>query len=78
MPPSDTHLDTLGDVRDTFRDLVPNDALRGLINTRVFLRTGVNLKEIRPDQSARPELVGSVLKALAELGYTLTPQPDRT
>ncbi|MCM0621645.1 hypothetical protein [Nocardioides bruguierae] len=37
--------------------------------TRVLLRTGVNLKALRPDQAADAALLGSVRAVLAEMGY---------
>ncbi|WP_168929760.1 hypothetical protein [Nocardioides sp. GY 10127] len=37
--------------------------------TRVLLRTGVNLKAIRPDQAGDAALLGSVRSVLSEMGY---------
>ncbi|MBV9775402.1 MAG: hypothetical protein JO040_15710 [Gemmatimonadetes bacterium] len=43
-----------------------------LVNTRVFLRTGVNLSDIRGDQNADPALVARVVGALHDFGYPLS------
>ena len=43
-----------------------------LVTTRVFLRTGVNLKQIRPDQNANDAVVMKVIGALAAVGHTLS------
>ena len=64
-------VNSLEEVQHAFRARVPNDVLRGLINTRIFLRTGVNLKAVEKDQNADVELVTTVLRALEEFGYNL-------
>lgn len=48
-----------------------DDALK-LLNTRLFLRTGVNLKQIRPDQNTDAALIAKVLGALTAFGHTLS------
>ena len=65
-------VNSLEEVQQAFRVRVPNDVLRGLINTRIFLRTGVNLKAVEKEQNADLELVTTVLRALDEFGYNLT------
>ena len=64
-------VNSLEEVQSAFRARVPNDVLRGLINTRVFLRTGVNLKEVDAKQNMDSELVTTVLRTLDEFGYNL-------
>jgi len=62
---------SLAEIENAFRATVPDDILRGLINTRVLLRTGVNLRVIDPDKDRNPEVVEQVLRALADFGYRL-------
>lgn len=47
-----------------------------LVNTRLILRTGVDLGAIAPTQDADPALVERVLKELQAMGYS--PQALRT
>jgi hypothetical protein len=65
-------VNSLEEVQEAFRARVPNDTLRGLVNTRVFLRTGVNLKAVEQKQNTDRELVQTVLVALSEFGYNLS------
>ncbi len=65
-PMTVTSLET---VRLAFARRIADEVLRDLVNTRVFLRTGVNLKQIRPDQLRDPLLIAQVLEALREFGY---------
>lgn len=46
-----------------------NPASFGAISTRLLLRTGVNLREPRPDQVADRAVVEKVRAALADMGY---------
>jgi hypothetical protein len=39
------------------------------LNTRLILRTGVNLKLIQPEQNQDRELVSRVLEALRAMGF---------
>ncbi|WP_285600221.1 hypothetical protein [Kineosporia sp. NBRC 101731] len=41
----------------------------GPISTRVALRTGVSLRNIRPDQEKDPVLIQKVLETLSEMGF---------
>ena len=43
----------------------------GPIVTRVLLRTGVSLRNPRPDQAKDPVAIAKVTAVLAELGYPL-------
>jgi hypothetical protein len=62
---------SLAEIESAFRTSVPDEALRGLINTRVLLRTGVNLRMIDPQKDRNPEVVAHVLSTLADFGYRL-------
>jgi hypothetical protein len=62
---------SLEEVFVTLQRQLHNDlALRPLC-TRVMLRTGVNLRELRPDQVADSALLGKVVSTLSEMGYPL-------
>lgn len=41
----------------------------GPVCTRVMLRTGMNLREPRPDQATDADLLDRVIATLAEMGY---------
>jgi hypothetical protein len=43
----------------------------GALNTRVLLRTGINLRSPRPEQDNDRAAVEKVQKALADLGYRI-------
>jgi hypothetical protein len=58
-------------VRDAFERSVPNAALRGLLNTRIFLRTSVDLKSPHPDHVFDAERIASVCAAIEEFGYSV-------
>lgn len=62
----------LTEVQSALRDKVGGEDALKLVHTRVFLRTGVNLKQVRPEQDADAGTVGKVLGALAALGYALS------
>lgn len=47
-------------------------ALFTSVNTRLILRTGVNLKLIRPEQNEDPVTVARVREALGAMGFSLT------
>lgn len=63
---------TLDDVHRALRTRVGSDDALKLVTTRVFLRTGVNLKQIRPDQNVNAAMVTKVIGALAAVGHSLT------
>ena len=68
----ETALRTLDDVQRALRSRVGNDDALKLVTTRVFLRTGVNLRQVRPEQNADAALVTRVLGALVAFGHPLT------
>ena len=62
----------LNEVRlSIFESLGAHKLSFGPISTRVLLRTGVNLMEIRSDQDSDPECVRKAIDALADMGYEL-------
>jgi|1185.fasta_scaffold411453_1 hypothetical protein len=63
---------TLDDVQRALRARVGSDDAMKLVTTRVFLRTGVNLKQVRPEQNANAAVVTKVMGALAAVGHPLT------
>jgi hypothetical protein len=65
-------LQTLDDVQRALRARVGSDDALKLVTTRVFLRTGVNLKQVRPDQNVDAAVITKVVGALAAFGHSLT------
>lgn len=63
---------TLDDVQRALRARVGSDDALKLVTTRVFLRTGVNLKQVRPDQNGDAAMITKVIGALADFGHSLT------
>ena len=61
----------LGDVADALQSSVKSDSSFRSVSTRVLLRTGVNLREPRPEQVKDPVAFGKVTTALADMGYAL-------
>ena len=62
---------TLEQISAAVRTLSGYEVRFGLLNVRVMLRTGVNLKAIRRDQNESASAVRDVLSALHDLGYAL-------
>jgi hypothetical protein len=48
-----------------------NKALFSLINTRLILRTGVDLGDVSPSDSFNPQKVAVVISALKSMGYSI-------
>ena len=67
-------LDTLEQVKLTLTSTLSSPALFSLVNTRVMLRTGVDLGEIKPAENRNQAAVSKVLTVLSAMGYSL--QPD--
>lgn len=79
-PTSDDHLPALGGslgaIAAAFERRLPDETLRALVNTRVLLRTGVNLRAVAAGDRAHPDdpaIASAVLTALEQLGYHLHP-----
>jgi hypothetical protein len=70
--PEEPSLRTLDDVQRALRTRVGSDDAMKLVTTRVFLRTGVNLKQIRPEQNTNDAVVTKVIGALAAVGHSLS------
>jgi hypothetical protein len=65
---------TLEEICTAVQGLAGNDVRFSLVNVRVMLRTGINLKVIKREQNANPRAVRDVLSALNDLGYALDGQ----
>jgi hypothetical protein len=63
---------TLSDVHRALSAKLGKEDIVRLVTTRVFLRTGVNLKQIRQEQNADQNVVASVIGALDGMGYSLS------
>lgn len=63
-------MNSLSEIESTLRAVLSSDAMFGLVNTRVTLKTGVDLNGINPDDDQNAEKVGKVIDALQALGYT--------
>ena len=70
--PEEPSLRTLDDVQRALRTRVGSDDAMKLVTTRVFLRTGVNLKQIRPEQNDNAAVVTKVIGALAAVGHSIS------
>lgn len=62
---------SLRETLQAVKAVIPNDVLRDIVITRIFVRTGVNLREIRPEQDRDPGIVEEVIKTFDEIGYPL-------
>ena len=63
---------TLSDVHRALNTKLGKEDIVRLVTTRVFLRTGVNLRQIRQEQDADQKVVASVISALDGMGYSLS------
>jgi len=64
-------VENLRAVGEALRRKVGTDVAFKLVRTRVFLRTGVDLGEVRKEQDSDPALVAKVLTALRDCGHRL-------
>ncbi len=64
-------LDTLDGIKRVLSTTLNNPSLFSLINTRLMLRTGVDLASIKPADNRNPTAVSKVLGALQAMGYQL-------
>ena len=62
---------TLQEVLRALQARVPSDAQLGPVMLRIALRTGVNLKQIKPEQNGDLTTVSKVLAVVQELGYAI-------
>lgn len=63
-------VNSLQQVSTTLKAALASDALFGLINTRLTLRTGVDLTRFSPQEDVDAALVARVLETLATLGFS--------
>jgi hypothetical protein len=66
-----TTLTTVKDLGSRLEKTLNNQASFRAVCTRLLLRTGVNLREPRPDQDRDSALVAKVHKELTDMGYKL-------
>jgi hypothetical protein len=64
-------LASLDEVLVALKRQVPNDLALAPLCTRIMLRTGVNLRSPRQDQTNDGSLVRKVVATLSEMGYPL-------
>jgi len=61
----------MGDVARALQSSVPSDSSFRSVSTRVLLRTGVSIREPRPDQVRDPAAISKVMTALVSMGFAL-------
>ncbi|MDQ3266862.1 MAG: hypothetical protein M3Y59_24955 [Myxococcota bacterium] len=61
---------TLNQIQRTLLSALGSQAMFSLVNTRLILRTGVDLASIAPAQDVDAALVTKVLGALQAMGYS--------
>lgn len=61
---------SLSQIQRTLLSALGSQAMFSLVNTRLILRTGVDLASIAPAQDADVALVTKVLTALQAMGYS--------
>lgn len=64
-------IQSLNEVLDASAATIPNEVLRSIVITRIFVRTGVNLRDIQPEHDSNPRTVAEILRTFEELGYPL-------
>lgn len=65
-------IQTLEALAAALRTKLPEPRDFYVVNTRLILQTGVNLRRIRTEQNQSVVLIQTVLDALARMGVTLT------
>ena len=65
-------IQTLEALAVALRSKLPEQRDFYVVNTRLILQTGVNLRRIRTEQNQSVVLIQTVLDALARMGVTLT------
>lgn len=64
-------IDSLDALSSALRTQLPLASNFNVVNTRLILQTGVNLKKIKPDQNQDPLLIRRVLDALDRMGVSV-------
>ena len=62
---------TLDAVKVALRAKTGSDLVSGMVMTRVFLATGINLKDIAPAQADDPAAVATVIGAVRDAGFAI-------
>ena len=62
---------SLAEIRSTLESALGSSALFSLVNTRIVLKTGVDLAQIREGEDHSGESVAKVLTALQGMGYSV-------
>ncbi len=65
-------IQTLEALAVALRSKLPEQRDFYVVNTRLILQTGVNLRRIRTEQNQSVVLIQTVLEALARMGVALT------
>ena len=63
-------MNSLVEIREILTKALGNPALFSLVNTRIILKTGVDLANIRDDDDKSAEPVAKVLSCLDSMGYS--------
>jgi hypothetical protein len=61
---------SLKDIQSTLQKALGSPAMFSLVNTRLMLRTGVDLNSIKPPEDRDQAVVTKVLSALDAMGYS--------
>jgi len=62
---------SLADLAARLEKKIGNAASTSAISTRLILRTGINLRQPRPEHANDPAVVEKLRAALADMGYAL-------
>ncbi|HZH04873.1 MAG TPA: hypothetical protein VEY30_13895 [Myxococcaceae bacterium] len=63
---------SLEQVKRALNALVKDEQLFMLVNTRLALRTGIDLRNITAEQNSNPDLLLTALVTLKAMGYPVT------
>lgn len=63
-------MNSLKEIETTLRAALSSDSMFGLVNTRLTLKTGVDLNVIKPADDRSVEKIARVVEALDALGYS--------
>jgi hypothetical protein len=66
-------VESLDQIKRTLTASLGSPGLFSLINTRLILRTGVDLGDIKPEANHNREAISKVLGVLTAMGYGLSP-----
>ena len=63
-------MNSLREIATILRAVLPNEALFSLVNTRITLKTGVDLSSVDLASREGPETITQVMGALQAMGYS--------